>query len=145
MVVGYAELVAQIQTKEIMMRVNTRVFSERMDMLDGIRVPNCPTQFRVIAENIMNLVSKLGFSIGNYNTMSELDRKIMLAYWREYDGLNESSLLNFDDWFIHKATSTELLRRSREFLASHNYILINSEVQERAILAGEKFRQSIKG
>ena len=128
------------------MRVNTRVFTERMDMLDGIRIPNCPSQFKIIAENILNMATKPGFSIGDYNTMSELDKKLMLAYWYEYDGLKEALYDDpkyFDNWFISKATNTELLRRSREFLVSHNYLICKPDVQQRALDAGIKMSKAI--
>jgi len=130
------------------MRVNTRVFTERTDMLDGIRIPNCPSQFKVIAENIMNLAVKPGYSIGDYNTMTELDKILMLDYWREYDGLSSTDDKEdyvFDrEWFIHKATSAELVRRARQFLCEHNYLLVKPDVAERAYEAGNKFTKSIR-
>jgi hypothetical protein len=130
------------------MRVNQRVFTERIDMLDEIRIPNCPSQFKVIAENIINMASKLGYSVGSYNTMTELDKIIMWDYWREYDGLfkdehDEIESRDIKDWFIHKATAPELIRRAREWLASHNYIIIRSDVQQRALDAGIKMSKAI--
>ncbi len=129
------------------MRVNSRVFTERVDMLDGIRIPNCPSQFKVIAENIMNMASKPGYSVGDYNTMTELDKMLMLDYWREYDGLVlPTSDLNggFKNWFVHKATSTELLRRARQFLTERNYLILKESVAQHAQEAGEKFSRAIK-
>jgi len=105
------------------MRVNQRVFTERMDMLDGIRIPNCPSQFKVIAERIMDMATKPGYSIGDYHTMTELDKMLMIGYWREYDGLVTYVLdTHFDWWFIHKA----------------------ADVAERAYEAGSKFSKAIK-
>lgn len=133
------------------MRVNSRVFTERMDMLDGIQVPNCPPQFKLIAENIMNMVSKPGYSIGKYHTMTELDKILMLNYWEEYDGMlflppHDDELIGEDyrNWFIHKATAPELIRRARQWLSEHNYLLINPNVSERAYEAGSKFSRAIK-
>lgn len=126
------------------MRVNSRVFTERIDMLDGIRIPNCPSQFKIIAENIMNMVSKPGYSMGDYHTMTELDKMLMWDYWREYDGL---PITTYDDlrlWFIHKATAPELIRRARQFLAERNYLLIRADVADRAHEAGNKFSKAIK-
>lgn len=136
------------------MRVNSRVFTERIDMLDGIRVPNCPSQFKVIAENIMNLASKPGYSVGDYHTMTELDKMLMVDYWQEYDGLSgvffnqyqEVMTRNsiFNSWFIHKATAPELLRRARQWLSEHNYLILKPDVAERAYQAGTKFSKAIK-
>ncbi len=126
------------------MRVNSRVFSERMDMLEGIRIPNCPSQFKVIAENIMNMAIKPGVSFTNYHTVTELDNTLALAYWREYDNMPLSSNNSFEDWFIHKATSWELIRRSRQWLSEHHYVILSPDVAERAYQAGEKFSRAIK-
>ncbi len=129
------------------MRVNSRVFAERTDMLDGIRIPNCPSQFKTIAENIMNMAAKLGYSIGDYHTMTELDKTLMLDYWRDYDGLMlpTSDLADgFCRWFVHKATAPELIRRARQWLSEHNYLILKAEVAERAYEAGERFSKSIK-
>ncbi|MDD4876419.1 MAG: hypothetical protein PHQ86_04725 [Dehalococcoidales bacterium] len=129
------------------MRVNNRVFTERIDMLDGIRVPNCPSQFKVIAENIMNMASKPGYSVGDYHTMTELDKMLMVNYWGIYDGLEEiigRDGLSFHNWFVHKATAPELIRRARQWLSEHNYLILKPEVAERAYQAGDKFSKSIK-
>lgn len=132
------------------MRVNQRVFTEKMDMLDGIRIPNCPLQFRVIAENIMDMATKPGYSVGDYNTMTELDKLLMLDYWRIYDGLFEAIIYDhttthgFENWFVHKATAPELIRRARQFLTERNYLLPKESVLQHAHEAGEKFSKSIK-
>jgi len=131
------------------MRVNQRVFTERIDMLDGIRVPNCPSQFKAIAENIMNMASKPGYSVPDYNTMTELDKILMLDYWREYDDYNKDVLCgddlqkDFPKWFIHKATNPELIRRARQWLSQHNYIILKPNVLDNAYEAGAKFSKSI--
>jgi len=126
------------------MRVNQRVFTERMDMLDGIRIPNCPSQFKIIAENIMNMATKPGYSVGGYHTMTELDKILMLDYWREYDGFTTSTFLEFDTWFVHKATAPELIRRSRQWLSEHQYLILSPDVTERAYQAGSNFSKAIK-
>ncbi len=126
------------------MRVNSRVFTERTDMFNGIKIPNCPSQFKTIAENIMDMVTEPGYSIGDYSTMTELDKRLMLGYWRKYDGLDIALRGGFDDWFIHKATSAELLRRARQFLTERNYLLPKESVIEHAHEAGEKFSRAFK-
>lgn len=128
------------------MRINQRVFTEKMDMLGGIPIPNCPTQFRKIAENIVSLLTKPDFSIGEYHTMTELDKKLMWAYWREYDMRNDAidGFVKLEFWFVQHATSPELIRRARQYLVEHNWVLINPDVAERAYEAGNKFSRSIK-
>ena len=127
------------------MRVNSRVFTERIDMLDGIRIPNCPTQFKIIAENLMNMVAKPGYAVGDYNTMTELDKMLMLDYWKDYDNFIEGlGFNNFKLWFVHRATAPELIRRARQFLTERNYLLIKEAVAQRAHEAGEKFSRAIK-
>ncbi len=134
------------------MRVNSRVFTERTDMLNGIRIPNCPSSsisghsLRTVCENLMNMATKPGVSFTGYRTVTELDNMLALAYWREYDDMLTLATLNdsFDDWFIHKATSWEAIRRSREWLAQHNYIFVQSDVQQRALEAGVKTSRTIK-
>jgi len=39
------------------MRVNSRVFDEKQDMFQAIRVPNCPSEFRTVAENILAMAT----------------------------------------------------------------------------------------
>ena len=130
------------------MRVNSRVFTERMDMLDGIRIPNCPSQFKIIAENIMNMATKPGYSVGDYHTMTELDKMLMWDYWREYDDMkpivNCDTVVGLREWFVHKATAPELIRRSRQWLSEHQYLILQPDVAERAYEAGSKFSKSIR-
>lgn len=129
------------------MRVNNKVFAERMDMLDSIRIPNCPSQFKAIAENIINMMIEPGFAFGEYNTMTMADKILMLDYWKKYDGLLAvigCRLSEFEDWFIYKATAPELIRRARQFLTERNYLIAKESVAQHAHEAGEKFSRAIK-
>jgi len=115
-------------------------------MMGLIQIPNCPSQFKVIAENIVNMATKPGYSIGNYNTMTELDKMLMWDYWKEYDQLKfdtVEAISGFDKWFINKATTPDLITRARRWLAEHNYIIIKADVYERAYEASNKFSQAI--
>ena len=131
------------------MRVNSRVFTERTDMLDGIQIPNChPTELRKVAERIMNMVTALDYSVWDYNSVTELDKKITVDYWRKYDGLEEiigRDGLSFCNWFIHEATEVSTVERAMRWLTSHNYLLIKPEVLQRAMAASNKFRQAVRG
>jgi len=137
------------------MRVNSRVFDEKQDMFQAIRVPNCPSEFRAVAENILAMATKPGYALSSYNTMTELDKNLMWYYWREYDGLftdkyeimypsREQAFQAGKDWFIKKATPPELIRRARQWLTERNYLIVKPEVQKRAYEAGSKFSRSIK-
>lgn len=137
------------------MRVNSRVFTEKSDMMGMIQIPTCPSQFKIIAENLINMIAKPGYSVGDYNTMTELDKILMFDYWREYDGLmnpiyevsfpsREQAFQNAKKWFIVKATSPELIRRARQFLTERNYLLPKEVVLQHAHEAGEKFGRAIK-
>ena len=108
------------------MRINTRVFSENhVDMLDGIKVGNVPSQLRPIAENIMNLFNKPGFTFGDYRTMTEADKVLMVAYWKEYDLLNDAldGYVKFEIWFVTHATPPELIRRARQYLTERRWLI----------------------
>ena len=128
------------------MRVNPRVLTERTDLLGEIQIPKCPSQFKVIAENIMNMATKLGYSRTNYTKVTELDKMLMVDYWREFDGMgNCITIGNFEKWFVDVATAPELIRRARQWLSEHNYLILDSAVSERAIEAGNKFSKSVSG
>ena len=129
------------------MRVNQRVFSERMDMLDSIQIPNCPAQLKVVAENIMNMACKPGYSVGDYNKITELDKLLTWDYWMEYDNLrlqNGNSLTGLREWFTSKSTPEDLISRARRWLVEHNYVFCKQDVVERAYEAGNKFSKSMK-
>ena len=110
------------------MRVNSRVFTERTDMFENIKVPSCPSEFRAVAENILMMATKPGYAVGDYNTMTELDKNLMVDYWMEYDGLRyekDSFTYQFKlEWFIKKATAPELIRRARQYLVERNYLIV---------------------
>lgn len=130
------------------MRVNSRVFSERQDMLGNIQISNCPSQLRRIAENIVNMATQLDYSFPDYHTITELDKRLMVDYWKNYDGLKFDSveaIVGFDKWFIKSATHPDLITRARRWLIEHNYLIIKPDVAERAYEAESKFSKSIRG
>jgi len=136
------------EKKEGKMRINSRVFTEKTDLLESIQITNCPVQFRKIAEQLVMMATKPGYSVGSYNTMTELDKMLMWDYWREFDGmkptLNCSTITGIREWFIHEATAPELIRRARQWLSEHQYFLIDESVAQRAHEAGTKFSKAIK-
>lgn len=146
---GIISLILNYLIEDKTVRVNSRVFDERTDMFDRIQVPNCPSEFRAIAENILMMATKPGYSVGDYHTMTELDKNLMVDYWVAFDGLGHlgvsfASLADFTIWFTKKATAPELIRRARQFLVEKNYLIIKPEVQKHAYEASSKFSRSVK-
>lgn len=127
------------------MRVNSRVFTEKTDMLDGIRIPNCPSQFKGVAERLIMMATKPGYSVPDYRNVTHLDKILALHYWREYDGLEESLTQNrFADWFLTSATSPDIITRARRWLVERNYLILKPDIQEYAMEASQKWRQAVR-
>jgi hypothetical protein len=127
------------------MRVNSRVYDEKQDIFQNIRVPNCPSEFRAVAENILAMVTKPGYALSDYNTMTELDKNLMWDYWVEYDQIFTENMEELKRWFVKHATPPELIRRARQWLTEHQYLIVKETVAQNAQKAGQKFRQSIRG
>ena len=56
-------------------------------------------------------------AIIGYHAIEQVDRLLMLEYWRRYDGLSDktcSSRASFEAWFQTKATFPDYFRRARE-------------------------------
>ena len=127
------------------MRVNSRVLTEKSDMFDGIQITNCPSQFKSVAERLMMMATKPGYSVPDYNTVSQLDRILTLHFWKEFDGLNDSiSPKDFETWFLSTSTSSDIITRARRWLVERNYLILNNDIREYAMEASQKFRQSVR-
>jgi len=131
------------------MRINSEVDTKWRDAFGEIHIPetsHCPPQIKKICENILTMYTGLdGVCPTSYNTMSELDKMIMLDYWREYDGFCAvMTSSEFREWFIKHAISPEWIRRSREFLCQHRAIFPKQEVSDHAYQASENMRHSVK-
>jgi len=128
------------------MRINPEVDTKWRDAFGEIHIPetsHCPNQIKKICENILTMYSGLdGVCPTSYNTMTELDKMIMLDYWTEYDGLNMP--ISFREWFLKEATPPELVRRSREWLRQHRAVIPKQEVSDHADQASDNFRHSVK-
>jgi hypothetical protein len=125
-------------------------------MLEGIQIPNCPTQLRTVAERLMMMVTKPGYTVGDYNSITKLDKMLMMDYWKEYDRLveqaserffltQEKAYIQFRQWFVKYATDPDLISRATRWLVSHNYLFLDPDVQQRAMLAEQKFSNAIRG
>lgn len=129
------------------MRVNSRVFDEKKDLFDNIKLPNCPTELRTVAESLMMLVTKPGYSSPIYRSVTQLDKILIWEYWTRIDGLkailDNNNQIELREWFVNKATSADLISRSVRWLNSHNYLLLDPVVQERAMAARDRWQKSI--
>ena len=133
------------------MRINSEVDTKWRDAFGEIHIPetsHCPPQIKKICENILTMYSGLDGRVcpSTYNTMGMLDKEIMCDYWEIYDNLDSvlTGCKPFHKWFIHEATETELLRRSRQFLVEHRAVFPKPEVKERADHANDNMRHSVK-
>lgn len=126
------------------MRVNSRVLSEKSDLMGNIQIPTCPSQFRGVAENLMTMLTKLDYKVSGYTNVTELDKILTIDYWREYDGLdNHIEASKIRDWFIRTSTPADLISRARRWLQERNYIFLEDVVVERATKASDKWHQSV--
>jgi len=129
------------------MRVNSKVFTERTDMLSDIVIPNCsPKELSTVTERLINMIAKVGYSVGSYNSVGDLVKKLTVDYWKEYDGLAEiigRDYLSFKNWYIH-ATSEDEIGRALRWLREHHYVYLDEAVEERARKSEQSWRQSIK-
>lgn len=137
------------------MRINTEVFkpeNNRIDAFGEVKIPNCePKQLCTVTEKLMQMIidrdKELDATPYQYNSVTELDKRLMIDYWCKYDNMSIyiNSLRDYEEWFISRATNPELLRRARQWLVSHRYIFLNPDVAESAQEAGNKFRKAVRG
>jgi len=124
------------------MKINWRLID--YDLLEELTLPQCPTLFRTQAEHIIEIISRTPFE--GYTKMSQYDKHLILEYWRQLDGL-DSALQKpeeFKDWFLKQATNPELIRRARQWLIEHNYLIPSKSVEEFAQQAGVNWRRGVK-
>lgn len=128
----------------------------KADMNGEIRMTDCePANLRVVVERLINMLyeneQKMDYVFPQYNTMTELDKIMMLQYWLKYDDLavayslpmgeNVLSINDFQIWFIKHATEPELIRRARQLLLARHWIKVNEDVKERADNASNNFKK----
>jgi hypothetical protein len=127
-------------------KINHEVYEQCQDQFGEFHIldkSKCPKGIQVIAERILKLVDRwqngLGEKMPRYNTMTELDKIIILEYWKEYDGITIDSMTAFESWFTECATFPDMITRAMRFLAGHHYLVIDARVQEAAQLAGANY------
>ena len=115
-------------------------------MTDEIVLPEAPPLLRAAAQNILGIVERTPPIY--YTTMSNLDKKLLVEYWKQIDGmdqiLDEAQVDQkaFYSWYSNQATLPETISRARRWLIEHNYIIVNERVGQQAVDAGKKVRGS---
>lgn len=126
------------------MKVHSQIDTKR-DGFGNIHITSCPNQLRTCCERIMEMVTSLGYRPPSYHSITELDKKIVLQYWRRFDGLIDTNMADYDfsDWWLKKATNPDIISRSLRWLASSNYIFLDKDVAHRAQEASRNYRQAM--
>ena len=130
------------------MKINWNMINP--DMLDNYQLPNAPSMFRGVAEQIIGVISRTEFP--PYNKISVFDKHLMVEYWKQVDGMpsifakeyNLDPMTAFSEWFCFKATQPELIRRARQWLVEKNYLIPKPSVGKIAQEAGDNWKQAIK-
>jgi hypothetical protein len=127
-------------------KINHEVYEQCQDQFGEFHIldkSKCPKGIQIIAERILKLVDHwqngLGEKMPRYNTMTELDKIIILEYWKEYDGITIDSMTAFESWFLECATFPDMITRAFRILVSHHYVLPRQDVLDRAQEAGANY------
>ena len=66
--------------------------------------------------------------------ISNDDQLLQLCFWEEFDGLKEALADKYDDfveWYMHKATNAEAIRRSRQSMTEHGHLPQRESIKEK--------------
>jgi hypothetical protein len=125
-------------------RVNPKVSEQRLDAFGNVKIPNCsPAELKNVAENIMDMVLSLDYSVGSYRSTGELARKLTVDYWIRYDSLDMINIKEFKGWYLG-ATKAASVERSTRWLIAHNYLLLPESIVRDAFEKEENFRNAVK-
>ena len=120
---------------------------KRRDAFGHIRIPKCsPRDLRIVAEKLMDMMAELDYNEGDYNTMTELDKKLTVDYWIKYNQLNDVLVGNraFKNWYL-KATEASVIERAIRWLVyTGHYIFPKESVVKNARLAAEHYSKAVK-
>lgn len=131
------------------MRINPEVKQKRIDAFGEVRIPNCePQQLKVVAERLMKMLidreEELDATPYRYNTVTELDKQLVVDYWQRYDYLRVAATAKeFKEWYM-AATNASDIERATRWLRDHRYIFLKPEVEERAQQSAAKYSKAVK-
>lgn len=125
------------------MKINVARFPNT-DMLGEYLIPQAPSLVRKEAENIIRVL--LAEQI-DYTSVTNFDKKLVLAYWRHIDGMDSINMDDdaaFCDWFVNKATMPDAITRARRWLRENNYLIPKPKIDKYAQQAADRWRGGMK-
>jgi len=127
------------------MKLTSKALQSR-NMMGELQLHDCPEpSIETAANRILMCMDNPGFEFGDYNNMTEVDKKLVVIYWKEYDGLRPfKDWREFSAWFV-PATNGDIITRAKRWLHEHNYIWIKPEVVSKARNQEARMRNAIKG
>ena len=132
------------------MRINQAKLPQD-NLLGEITLPFCPSLFKIQAENILVLLGKIPSF--DYHSMGQFDKRLIAEYWRYFDGfdriLSQTGKVNtwgiFLDWLDKYAANPEYIRRARQWLVEHEYLIPTVTSQDKAQSHARIAREEIRG
>lgn len=121
------------------MFLNEELLRNARDLQGDINLRDCPAPIKDCADKLLTLAISLA-PLDSYETPSELDKKLCVLYWRFFDGLDQGTVVDFDRWFVEKATYPEHIRRARQWLVSAGYLRLRPGVASLGVEAGRCWR-----
>ena len=119
----------------------------KTDMFGEPVFEGCP--FPQEAKKILGLIPNI--DPFNYQSMGQYDKRLQLEYWRFYDGfdrvLTQTGKVNtwgiLIEWYMG-ATNPENIRRARQWLVEHEYLIPELSTGEKSQSRGEDIRATVK-
>jgi len=125
-----------------MMKVNFSILEK--DCFGEIVVKHAPGMIKTQAEQILTILSRT--AVPPYNKVTDFDKELTYQYWKQIDAMPcKISHEEFRLWFRVAATYPELIRRARQWLVEHNYLIPTKKVAELSQSSSSKWRGGIKG
>ncbi|MAH47701.1 hypothetical protein CMI37_17910 [Candidatus Pacearchaeota archaeon] len=125
------------------MRLNDQKL--KYDMLGDLVIDECPGPLKEVAQNLCRMLNVT--KAPDYNTMTELDKRLTLMFWEGIENLNlyHANLGEFEEWYVKRATNPDLISRARRWLVENRYIIVKPTVAENAQAAGDRWKGATSG
>jgi hypothetical protein len=129
------------------MKVNPKVFTERLDAFGNVKIPNCnPAELKAVAEKILDMAISLDYNIGRYRSTGELARKITIDYWDKYNDLSQElsgDLSSFRTWYLH-TTKSATIERACRWLIHEGYLICPVDIIQEMYEKEENYTNAVK-
>jgi hypothetical protein len=119
---------------------------QNQDAFGYISIPELKKEsIRVVAEQLVMMISGRNYDLGEYFTITELEKKLTLDYWVRYDKLN--NVIAHDDtsfrhWYI-KATNASEIERAIRWLRREKLLLLDTDVEMHAHDAAKAYEHGM--